>query len=190
MGLRGGHGWKANEIHESIWIEDEALADVPPGARAAWKEDGEARHLEPYVRNGKPARIEWRTLNGDELRFVRGFAFDSPSFIVAIERMWRLAFRLAVTIEGMPATIRGKDDVDHPTSKRESTFVMMSSEYCDHIDRNNPGIVDFYGQMIADASQLTEKQKKASSPPSTPTPSSAEEGTAATTEPSPNGAGA
>ncbi len=166
-------GWRANEIRESIWKGDPALEGVTAAALSAWEEDGDAGHLEPFVKHGQPTRLEFRNLNGDEIRYVRGPGFEASSIGGAVDRIWRLAFRIGINIVGMPVSIRDPEGIEHHTIVRQEGIRMLAGGLTDELERTYPGIVDFYGAMIFGASVPSDKEKKASSPPSTQTPSSA-----------------
>jgi hypothetical protein len=187
-------GYIAGERRTSIWYLDAALANITPAAFAEWLENPEAGILEPFATNGPPTLITWRSLTGDERRFVEGLAHNAVSGRSASERIYRACFRLAVSIEGLRDTWpdpkgSGKE---FPSLVRENGFVMLSNGVVDYFaaryptDRkrpdDRPGMVDFYGMHVYAASTLSEIEKKASSLPSTLMPSSAAEAKTPSTE--------
>ncbi len=185
-------GWKANDIRISIWRGDKALKDVPVAALEAWREEPEASHLEPYVKPGEKATlVQLRNLTPDELRLAYGPYADALNNVEAWTRACLLAFRVAVSFVDMPAHIVNPATGDrHPTTVRERGVRMLANELVMYLEENNPGMVGFYGSLILDASSPTGAEKKASSPPSTQTPSAAAESIPAITEPSSSAQGA
>lgn len=178
MGL--SFGWKANDVRESFWIDDPDLVNVSAQARQAWLEDGDASHLRPFIKpGGKPAVITFRPLTLEESRSVQALGIelqDSP--YEALTRSYLLAFRIAVDMPEAPIKIAaGQDKETGETIYRERVvrdkgYRLLAKEFVDHLERAHKGIVSFYGRMIWEATFATESEKKASSPPSTTTPSS------------------
>lgn len=190
MGLR--FGWRVTEVRESIWCEDEALtrdADgkvaVPAAAMAAWRETGDATALEPYCTNGKPQIIRYRTLTLDEIEVVRAPFIDPTHVVEGYRRLLIMCFRIGVDFAGKE-TQGTPDAVMHDIIVKQDGIRMLAEPFVAALERSHPGLIGFYGKLIWDGSRSTDAEKKASSPPSTPTPSSAEGSTAATTEPSPS----
>lgn len=194
-------GWRYNDVRESIWKDDTAIprrtgedgkevADIPAGALEAWLEDGDASHLEPYATQGEPQRIRFRALTPDEKEIVKGVLIGADNNIEGAGRAWILCFRMAVSFEG--AEDAGKDE--YGARRRMTSKVrgipMMANEVVADLERTYPGLVGFYGGLVFNASFLGDVEKKASSPPSTATPSPAVASTADTTAPSPPAEGA
>ncbi len=187
MGL--SFGWRANDIRESIWSGDEALGEVSAAAMSAWNDDGDASHLRPFCTKGQPQIIRYRNLNPDEARAVQAFFLDPTGRLDGIMRAKLMAFRIGVDFEGKEEQ-GTPEGAKHSVIVRERGIRMLASPFVAELDRAYPGLVDFYGNLVLSSTFLTEKEKKASSPPSTPTPSLAAESTAAITEPSPSAAAA
>jgi hypothetical protein len=164
-------GWKANDVRESIWKGDPALGPVPEDVIQAWREDGDASHFRPYVRNGKPTTITFRALNSDEMRMVMGLADQTAPPIEAMTRTWLLCFRLAVDFEGAPDQLATPSGEKYPRIERVRGLRMLSEGFTAFMEQSNPGITAFYGSMVYAATYPAETEKKASSQPSTPTPS-------------------
>lgn len=198
-------GWKAAEVRESHWIDDPDFVNVPDAARQAWMEDGDASHLTPYVKpGGKPDLITFRCLTFDEATSLRSLigkvvgagGSDVPQSdkLEAYSRARRLAFRMAVDFPGAPVEVLGP--VDPRTGERvkyrrtvvEKGYRMLAEGFVDGLERAYPGIVGFYGGIVLNASLAQDDEKKASSQPSTPTPSpsdTASPGAAASDAPTP-----
>ena len=177
-------GWKANDIRESIWRGDPALVGVPQGALDAWEVDGDATHLEPYATNGKPTIVRFRSLSPDEKHVVTAPMADAENQVEGYQRSLLRCFRIGVSFDGVEEQSRGPDGERRRVTVRERGIQMMANEVVADLEIAYPGIVMFYGKLIFDSSFLTEAEKKASSQPSTPMPSSAEESTKDTTAPS------
>jgi hypothetical protein len=188
MGL--SFGWQADDVRESFWIDDPDLENVSAQARVAWNEDGDASHLRPFIRpGGKPALITFRPLNMAESRTVTALmASLADSQLEGIIRAYLLCFRLAADCPDAPARIpAGVDketgkDLFHDRVVKERGYRMLADPFCKKLDKDYPGIVSFYGRMIFEATYPTESEKKASSPPSTMTPSLATATTLPATE--------
>jgi hypothetical protein len=180
-------GWRENDARESIWIGDPALGPIPPQAEAGWREDGDASWLEPHLIGGQPTRINFRNLTPDESRAVQGYFMESLGSIDGYMRAVLMCFRIAVSFEGMPDVMRDSSGVDHPVIVKERGIRMLGNGFVEKLNRDYPGMIDFYGGLILRASLPTDAEKKASSQPSTPTPSSEGASTAGTTEGSPPG---
>lgn len=190
-------GWKANDQRESIWIDDPAIprtdpdakgktkAAVPQTALDAWRQDGDASHIEQYATQGKPTIIRFRALNADEKPIVLGPASVADSQIEGLGRSLIRCFRIAVSFDGMEETTKLPTGETPRLTVKEHGVRMLALEVVDDLATRYPGMIEFYGNLVMEASFLTDAEKKASSPPSTPTPSSAEASTAATTAPSP-----
>ncbi len=191
MGLR--FGWRASTVIESVWRDDDALDldKAPPSAVEDWKKDMEASHLLPYATKGQPQIIFVRSVTPEQKAIVDGCYVDGGGGTYeASMRAWLAAFRMAVTF-------KGKEEQYVPSGAKHGVMVrekggipMLALPFVHELMEQYPGIVAFYGSRIIEASQATVAEKKASSPPSTPTPSSAGESTTATTETSPTAAGA
>ena len=180
-------GWKANDIRDSFWKGDPAFRDIPAAALSEWQKDGDASHLARYALNGQPTRIQFRNLTLDETRAIQSYFVDDPSQFGAYRRACALAFRIAVSFpDSQDDRMRDQAGQWHPIVVRERGVKMLADEYVNGLDTTYPGIIDFYGGKILESTMATDAEKKASSPPSTPTPSSAEESTAATTDASPS----
>ena len=187
-------GWRATEVRESIWKGDLCLlgpdgtSRATAAALAAWQEDGDASHLRPFC-EGTPTIIRVRTLSPDELQAVQALLFNPGIPMEGYSRAILLAFRIGIDFAGKEEH-RTPEGAIHGITVNERGIRMLAEPIVAQLAQDYPGMVWFYGKLILDASQATEKEKKASSPPSTPTPSSAAESTAATTGPSPGVAGA
>lgn len=183
-------GWRANELRESIWIGDPALGEVPDAALEAWRLDGDASHLEPYATNGEPTTILFRALTLSEQAYVRTPMYGNESQgekMAGLERAIILCFRIGCSFKGAGDSA-GTDPGTGAKRKlivNEKGIWMLSEAVINDVGKAFPGLIEFYGNLVFAASFLSEIEKKASSPPSTQTPSSAEASTAATTEPSP-----
>lgn len=177
-------GWRANDQRESIWIGDPALKDVSDAAAEAWRESGDAVHLEPYATKGKPTTIFVRALTADERTFVLAPMTGNESEgekLAGLGRAMLLAFRIGVSFKGMSDSV-GRDpdtDLKRKVIVNERGIRMLATNIVDDLQKAYPGLVEFYGGLVFNASFLTDAEKKASSPPSMPTPSSA---AASTTE--------
>ncbi len=178
-------GWRANEVRESIWRTDPALEGISEAALAAWTDDGDASHLEPFIKHGQPTRIEFRTLNTDESRVVQSYYPTAANDVEAWARACLMCFRLGVNFQGLEK-IRTSEGEDHPLIVRERGLRMLAEPFVADVERKYPGMVGFYGAKIFLATIATETEKKASSPPSTQTPLSEAASMVATTEPSPS----
>lgn len=188
MGL--SFGFKALDVRESIWQGDDALANVPSAALEAWWEDGDATHLAPYAKNGEPSKITFRNLTPDEMRIATGIGEGGGSS-EAFARHTLMCFRIGVDFPDAPEKFPpDPNGVVHSKIVKERGIRMLSLGFVDFLERRYPGIVMFYGVLISKATLPTDAEKKASSPPSTPRPSSAEASTAATTVPPPSAEGA
>ncbi len=178
-------GWRANDRRESIWIGDDALVNVSAAARAAWTEDADASHLTPFATAGKPTIIRFRTLTADEKPVAVSTMSDADSNTEGFARTMLRCFRIGVDFEDMPEEIPDATGARHKTIVKERGIRMLASEFVEWIETKYPGITFFYGYRIFQASYPSTEEKKASSPPSTQTPSSGAESTAVTTAPSP-----
>lgn len=171
-------GWRTGDVRESYWIDDPAFigADgkslVPQAARDAWQEDGDASHLEPYKRNGIPTRFTFRTLTTDETEYVRKFFF-ADGFEGGWGRACNAAFRIAVDLPDLPDEYVDSAGRKLRKTVKESFLRMLSDDVMRGLHAVSTGIVAFYGSLVLRAAFLTDAEKKASSQPSTPTPSAA-----------------
>jgi hypothetical protein len=183
-------GWRANDIRESIWIGDPSLVNVTDAALEAWRTDGDASHLEPYATSGEPTTILWRALTLSEQAYVRTPMYGNDSQeekLSGLERAIILSFRIGCSFKGAGDSM-GQDPgtgIKRKIVVNEKGIWMLSEAVVADLVKAFPGLLEFYGNLVFAASFLSDSEKKASSPPSTPTPSSAEASTAATTEPSP-----
>lgn len=188
-------GWKAAEVRESFWINDPDLVNVSTAARQAWQEDGDACHLRDFVRpGGKPSRITFRVLTPDEVRIVQGVVGQADAQSEKFTRATLMCFRIAVDFPDAPTAISAGvdpatgDATLHDRVAKERGARMLANGFVADLERSFPGIVVFYGNKVLTASFATEDEKKASSQPSTPTPSSSvteSPGTAAPGAPTP-----
>ncbi len=179
-------GWKANDVRESIWKDDAALRlPLPAGAITAWQEDGDASHLTPYL-EGEPTYIEFRALTPDEKPIVQAPMTEAENHLEGATRAWLRCFRMAVRFRDMEESTTGADGNKHRMVVKEKGVWMLALELVDDIMTKYPGMVEFYGHLVFMSSFLSDAEKKASSPPSTPTPSSVEASTAVITAPSPH----
>lgn len=191
MGLR--FGWIKGQVIDSVWKEDTALIETKPdgtkvtrcsaAALAAWEEDMDASHLLPFA-VGTPTTIRVRNLNADELTMANACYYDCANAYEGAARAWLMAFRIAVDFEGVTDASE-ESGAKHGIVTKERGVRMLALPFVQALMEQYAGIVAFYGSRILNASQASDAEKKASSPPSTPTPSKAEESTVATTEPSP-----
>jgi hypothetical protein len=185
MGLR--FGWRATEVRESIWREDEALGEIPAAAMASWREDGDASWLRPFCTKGQPQIINFRNLTPDETRVMQSYWVDPNNALEGYARCLLMAFRIGVDFPGKELQ-KTAEGTAFSIIVKERGLRMLAEPFVAQIGRDYPAMISFYGKLIYDASVATETEKKASSPLSTPTPSSAAESTAATTETSPTAA--
>jgi hypothetical protein len=164
MGLK--FGFIVGEVRESIWIEDPDLGDVPAAAAQAFAEDGEARHVEPYVRpGGKPTRIQFRPLTDDESATVKTLEMQT-----SLLRAYDMAFRMGCSFPDAPQVLTdAASGSTYPLVTKWQGHRVLSDGFVRHLKARYPAISTFYGRLIHAASFLTEAEKKASSPPPTPT---------------------
>lgn len=178
MGL--DFGWRVNDKHETVWKGDGALLDVPAGALADWEKDGEAVHLLPFAKNGQAEVFTFRALNLDEKRLMQGLYDEETS---GYARMVLACFRIGVEFPG--ASEEYKRESTGQTGfrlwDRVKGIRMLSEPFVAALEARYPGIVEFYGKLIFSATFPSEPEKKASSPQSTRTQSSAAETTTAGT---------
>jgi hypothetical protein len=178
-------GWRANDVRDSIWKGDPALVNVPAGALDAWQEDGDASHLEPYATAGDPTIIRFRALTPDEKPIVMGVMAGADSNIEGANRAWIRCFRMGVSFDGMEESAKDEYGAKRRMTVKERGIPMLANEVVMDLESKYPGIVVFYGALIFNASFLSDAEKKASSPPSTETPSQAAVSTVAITAPPP-----
>jgi hypothetical protein len=170
MGL--SFGWRAQEVRESFWIDDPDLANVPQAARDEWQETGDAAPLRPFIKpGGTPSPIVFRALTPDEARTVTSLLAGATSNTEAAYRSWLLCFRIGASFPACPAILKDEKGAEHEMVVRERGLRMLANEFVAALDKAWPGLSPFYGRLIFDASFLDAAEKKASSPPSTPTKS-------------------
>ncbi len=190
-------GWRANDTRESIWRDDTALQNVSAAALEDWQTDGDASHRRKFATAGQPTIVTFRALTPDESRVAMAMFFGSNNALESYTRATLICFRIGVDFKGAPDKIRYNYRDEHGTPVegeadriiKEKSLRMLASEFVADLETRYPGIVGFYGGLIYRATYPDEVEKKASSPQSMQTPSSAAEPqpTAATTAPSPNG---
>ncbi len=164
-------GWRIRDTRESIWKDDDSLVDVSAAAMDSWKEDGDASHLRMFAKNGDPQIITWRPLSQDEIEVVRAFHIEATNTYEALARSWNMCFRIAVDFKGVRDEYVDYKGRKWPRIVNQRGMKMLSKEFSDGMEDAHPGIQAFYGNLIFAASFLSPAEKKASSPPSTPTPS-------------------
>lgn len=165
MGLQ--FGFIANSRRESIWPEDDALGEVPDAALEAFMLDGDATHLRPYVKaSATPTRIVFRTLTQDEAATV-----DVLRLQVAPLRAWEMSFRMGVDFPDAPETFQLPEGGTAPKTEMWRGFVVLSDGFVRSLKSRYRNIASFYGRLVYNGSFPSEAEKKASSPPPTPTPS-------------------
>jgi hypothetical protein len=165
---------------DCAWRGDPALLGVPDAVIASWRQDGGAAHLRPYAKNGDLTIITIRDLNADEERYMSRFAMNG----FLLRNIAYECFALAARFKGQAESQRMPDGTEVEAIERDANgFLRLSTTFMNGIDRANPGLVDFFGMLIFNASFPSEAVKKASSPPSTVTPLSE----AAATSPSTGG---
>jgi len=170
MGL--DFGWRVNDKHETVWKGDAALVDVPAGVLDDWQRDGGAVHLLPYAKNGQPEVFTFRALNIDEKRLLQGL-YDEESSGYA--RMILACFRIGVEFPGASEEYKRESTGQSGFRlwERVRGVRMLSEPFVAALEAKYPGMVEFYGSLIFNATFPSEPEKKASSPQSTKTPSSA-----------------
>lgn len=179
-------GWTAGDVREGIWSLDPALKDVPAQALDAWGDDGDAAHLRPYALNGEPTIIRFRNLTCDEECIAKSyFALQDATPSEAYNRAALICFRIGVDFDGAPDEVQTPDGSKHKRIVRERGVRMLAEPFVANVKHAFPGLVEFYGGLIFRATYATELEKKASSPPVTPMPSSEAASMTATMEPSP-----
>ena len=164
MGLT--FGWCKTEVRESIWIDDPALEGVSEAAREAWEEDGDASHLRPFVKVGKPTVIEFRSLTSDETRKVMAMLTAADVENEGGARAALLCFRIGCNFPGM-RFVTDVEGATHDMIVKEHGCRMIAAEACAAFDKAYPSMAQFYGLKIFAASFATDAEKKASSQPST-----------------------
>ena len=185
MGL--GFGYKKRERRWSIWKNDPALEAVSEEALTAWRKDGDASHLRPFVKPGQtPSEIIFRSLTTDQKARVQLLLEQRRDDTTeAFAACYHLAFRLGVELPAVPSQIPDADGVLHDKMTNERGLALLAEEVLDWYDDSWPGLTLFYGALIFWASFASDAEKKALSLPSTPTPSSEAGSIAAATEPRP-----
>lgn len=179
-------GWRANDVRESIWKDDPALKQpLPEAALAAWEEDGDASHLEPYATLGEATVVYFRALTPDEKPIVLGAQAAADNNVEGMLSAWVKCFRIAVSFSGMQESATDAEGVKHRMTVKPKGTPMLAPEVAEHMERTYPGMTAFYGELIYKASFLSDAEKKALSPPSIETPSAAAEYTTVTTAPLP-----
>ena len=174
-------GWRFREKLTGIWKHDTALANVPPEAIAEWEKDGQAVHLMPYAINGQPSTFTFRALTGFETRAVFGGGMNSAQWYYE-------ACRIGVRFKDAPEEALSPEGHKVPcVSKGADGIFRLSPQFIDGTCDDE--FINMYGALIMGASLPTEAEKKALSPQSGPSPSSAPAnpvaaaGTVAPTEP-------
>ncbi len=162
-------GWLANDVRESIWIDDPALLNVSQAARDAWEEDGDASHLQPFAKNGQPTRITFGVLTTAQTQSALSFYGDSFNDADAFGRMLNLCFRMAVDFPDAPDEITTAEGDKVKRVVKEHGIRMLADPFVAALARKYPRMQGFYGLKVYRASFATDAEKKASSPPSTPT---------------------
>lgn len=167
-------GFKRRETRQAIWKDDSALVGVTEDALTEWFKDGAAAHLQPFAINGAPTVFTYRPLRGDELRGL-----------VKLGMTWKhlayVCFQIGVRFPAPEVQKVGKDTLAPTIYTDETGFKKLNPDFVDYLEEECPGIVEMYGALVFSASQPTEHEKKASSPPSTEKPSSAATTQAAST---------
>ncbi len=167
--------YRKERERDCAWINDPALLDVSESAKADWAKDGSLVHLQPFAKNGTLTVISVRDLEADEARYVRRFAMGGQ---VLLANLAYECFALGARFKGQPDEQAMPDGTTVETIERDANgFLRLSRAVMNGIDRDYPGLVNFIGNLILNASFASAIEKKASSPPSTETPSSAAEGT-------------
>lgn len=191
-------GWVANEIRETIYYLDSSLAvdgkvpvydedgnekrdadgkiitkdgkvcRAPDAAVSAWREDGDASHLREYC-VGEPTIMTYRNLSLSETKVMQAFFVDSMNQVDGWGRATIMAFRIGVGFPGVEEQ-RMPDGTKRKIVVNEKGIFMLAEPFVNALVKKHPGIVNFYGGLIIKGSVATETEKKASSPPSTPTP--------------------
>lgn len=177
-------GWRANDVRESIWIDDPALENVSAAARASWREDGDASHLRPFEKNGKASVLTFRNLTPDESRMASAYWYEAANNVESWGRATLVCFRIGVDFPGESEELATPDGARHARTVKERGARMLAAELVSDLETKYPGMVAFYGGLIYRATYPQDAAKKALSPPVTPTPSSEAASTTATTEPS------
>lgn len=172
MALR--FGWRASDKRETIWREDPALRNVPEGVIEDWRKDGDASHLRPFATGGQPTVFTFRALSFMEAQYVDGLNTDAS--IAGVMLQWAICFRLAVRFPDAPETYKVESTGQQGlrSIERVAGMQMLSEGVCNFLRFEYPGMTEFYGMLIRQASVPSEPEKKASSPPPILTPSSAE----------------
>ena len=170
-------GYRVNDERDGIWIGDPALMAVPESAVTDWEKDGIAAHLLPYAKNGQPSILKFRALNFREDRYVRRhFGMGVGGALIAAE-----CFALAVRFPDMQEVATARNGTKVSTMERRGDFTVLSDAFLQHLDEKLPGLINFFGNLIFEATYPSLAEKKASSPPSTETPSLAAVSTKADT---------
>jgi len=164
---------------DCAWIGDPALLDVPETAKADWRKDGAAAHLRPFAKNGDLTVITIRDLTPSEVRYVKRHVYTGAS----VESMYYDCFVLAARFKGAPEAQAMPDGTTEGMLERNGDgFVTLSDAFITGLDHEHPGLVTFFGELIFGNTWPKAVEKKASSPPSTETPSSAAGDTSPSTE--------
>lgn len=161
-------GWFQDDVRDTIWKGDPALGEVPPDVIKAWEEDGAASHLLPYAKPGQePTVFTFRALT------LREKAHVDSKWISGIWSVFTEAFLIGVEFKKASDPDRMPSGAFAERTVRENGIRMLNEKFAQGLEQRNPGIVRFYGQLICGGTFLTEAEKKALSPSSTTTPSSA-----------------
>ena len=172
--------YRKERERECAWILDPALVDVPESVKADWMKDGSIVHLQPYAKNGALTVISVRDLEADEARYVRRYISSGQ---VLIDNVFFECFALGARFKGQPDEQVMPDGTRVDTIERDANgFLRLSRPFMNGVDRDNPGLVNFIGNVILNGSFPSAIEKKASSPQSTEKPSSTANGTSPSTE--------
>lgn len=172
--------YRKERERDCAWILDPALLNVPDSVKADWSKDGAAAHLLPHAKNGDLTIIRVRDLEADEARYVRRYASGGQ---VLLDNLFYECFALGARFKWQADSQQMPDGTTVETIERDANgFLRLSKVFLNAVDRDNPGLVNFIGNLILTGSFPSAVEKKASSPPSTEKPSSAAEGTSPSTE--------
>jgi hypothetical protein len=153
-------GWKLGDVRESYWIGDPALVEVSAAARAAWEVDGDASHLEPFIKNGKATRVVFRSLSPDETRVAQSPLVEPSNEAAAWRRAAWLAFRMGVSFPDDPDEVTAPDGKRHKIIIREGGIDMLAIPFVRHLEIAYPGLVAFYGEKVLSVSMPGLLEKK------------------------------
>lgn len=175
-------GWIPGESVESYWPDEAAFRDIPKDVIAQWEVDAEGAPLLQFVKPGEtPTKFVIRTLTHREATRIKALLGDGAS-IEGVADALVFAFRMAVTVEGMPSEFVDGTGAKTPLYETIKSVRMLSDKFTGALSRANPGLVEHFGGFIVRSIMLTGAEKKASSPPSTETASSGSTALAGATE--------